>query len=335
MSNTSKTRKLVASSDATSVPFVDEAKLLLARCLVSLNMINGAYFYEAIGSASIPGSLSHLLCVTDQQLMTIYHSCGFFNVKRKALRDYKVVEQIVETVVGGVRSPEGLDVGALWFEKRLAETNRDEFTTCSSRAGITVTARISPEATTAMWNDALVTKRKQRKILKHLFHWFGPPITAKEKDVDALVGKVYVERRYGEHSFLSRQGKKESDDDIKKRRRDITVKYWVSDPLLAAEDELITRLRGGIKITGFEFLLLDVPAIPMIFLADHGNVAWRAGLTIVGSEADGQGEPVKLAHLVGKDSYGVLEKTVNPDLRKAFELLQASSLFFFFVGKVK
>jgi hypothetical protein len=81
MSNTSKTRKLVASSDAASVPFVDEAKNLLAHCLVNLNMTDGAYFYEAIGSAIIPGSLSHLLCVTDQQLMTINQSCGFFNVK--------------------------------------------------------------------------------------------------------------------------------------------------------------------------------------------------------------------------------------------------------------
>ena len=93
-----------------------------------------------------------------------------------------------------------------------------------------------------------------------------------EKDVDAVAGKVYVEDRYGEHSFLSRQGKKESDADIKKRRRDITVTYSVRDPLLAAEDELITRLRGGKQITGFEFPLLDEPAIPMIFLADHGNV---------------------------------------------------------------
>jgi hypothetical protein len=206
-----------------------------------------------------------------------------------ALRDYKVVEQIVETVGGGVGSPDGLGVSALWFGKGLAEINWDGFTTCSSRAGITGTTRMSPENTAAMWNDALVTKTKQRKISKHLFHWFGQPITAKEKDVDALAGKVYVERRYGEHSFLSRQGKKESDDDKKKRRRDITVKYWVSDPLLAAEDELITRLRGGKQIMGCEFPLLDVSAIPMIFLAGHGNVAWRAGLTIVGSEADGQG----------------------------------------------
>ena len=43
-----------------------------------------------------------------------------------ALQKDKVVEQIVETIGGGVKSPEGLDVGALWFGKELAETNRDE-----------------------------------------------------------------------------------------------------------------------------------------------------------------------------------------------------------------
>jgi hypothetical protein len=95
----------------------------------------------------------------------------------------------------------------------------------TSTVGITVRKRMSPESTAAMWHDALVTKTKQRKIAKLLFHWFGRPITAKERDVDAVAGKSYVKRRYGLYSFRSRQGKKESDDDIKRRRRDITVKY--------------------------------------------------------------------------------------------------------------
>jgi hypothetical protein len=138
---------------------------------------------------------------------------------------------------------------------------------------------MSPEATAAMWHDALVTKKtKQRKIARHLFSWFGHPVTAKEKDVDALAGKAYIKRRYGDYFFLSPLGKKESDDDMKKRRRDSTVRYWVSDPLLAAEDDLITRLRGGQPISGFKFPLLDDLAIAMCFLANHGNVAWRAGL---------------------------------------------------------
>jgi hypothetical protein len=122
---------------------------------------------------------------------------------------------------------------------------------------------------------------------------------------------------------------------MKKRRRDITVRYWVSDPLLAAEDELITRLKGGQPISGFKLPLLDDLAIAMCFLTNHGNVACRAGLTIIGSESDGQGEPVKLAHLLGKDLYSVLENTVNPDLRKGFSLLQASSLLVVGSGKVK
>jgi hypothetical protein len=42
--------------------------------------------------------------------------------------------------------------------------------------------------------------------------------------------------------FLSRLGKKEYDEEIKKRRCDTVVRYWVSDRLLAAEYELITRL---------------------------------------------------------------------------------------------
>jgi hypothetical protein len=82
MNNTSKNRKLGPSSEVTGVSFVNEAKLLLTRCLVCLNNIDVPYFYETIGSESIPGSLSHMLCVTDEQLMSIYQSCGFFNVKR-------------------------------------------------------------------------------------------------------------------------------------------------------------------------------------------------------------------------------------------------------------
>jgi hypothetical protein len=123
-----------------------------------------------------------------------------------ALRKYKVVEQIVDTVGDGARSPEGLDAGALLIGKRLTETNLNEFTARSSRAGITVMDRISAEATAAMWHDALVTKAKQRKTYKHLFDWLGWPITAKERDVDALAGQAYVKRQYGNHSFFSRLG---------------------------------------------------------------------------------------------------------------------------------
>ena len=87
MNKSSKNRKPAPSSEVTGVSFVDEAKSLLARCLVSLNDIDVAYFYEVIGTASIPGSLSHLRYVTDKRLMTIYRYRGFYNAKRNCFYD--------------------------------------------------------------------------------------------------------------------------------------------------------------------------------------------------------------------------------------------------------
>jgi hypothetical protein len=88
---------------------------------------------------------------------------------------YRVVEQIVEMGGGGIKSPKGLDVGPLWLGKRLTETKHCEFTTCSLRAGggIMVTTRMSPEATGAMWHDALVTKTEQRKNFGQILSWVG------------------------------------------------------------------------------------------------------------------------------------------------------------------
>jgi hypothetical protein len=167
---------------------------------------------------------------------------------------------------------------------------------------------MSAKATGARWTDAKVTKRKSRKISAHLYDWFKKPITAKELDVDAYGMTPQVKRKYDSYHLTSEKGKKQSEDDIKKRRRNIEIKYWVSNPLEAAEDELIGRLQGtgnNKPITGFRFPLLDTPAIVACFLADHGNIAWRAGLTIIANDSDGLGEPVKVSHLLGKDSYVV------------------------------
>jgi hypothetical protein len=90
MSACEKNAKLRPSTEAASAQLLERAQLLFARCLILLNDIDGAYFYEAIGTASIPGSLSHLLCVTDKQLMTIYCYCGFYNVKRDCFYDTTV-----------------------------------------------------------------------------------------------------------------------------------------------------------------------------------------------------------------------------------------------------
>jgi hypothetical protein len=83
MSVCSKNAKLGPSIEATSAQLPERAQLLLARCLVLLN-----------------GSLSHLLCVKDEQLMPIYHYCGFYNVKRNCFYD-----TIVQGVIEGLNVP--------------------------------------------------------------------------------------------------------------------------------------------------------------------------------------------------------------------------------------
>jgi hypothetical protein len=87
MSLCSKNANLGPSTEAASAQLPERAQLLFARCLILLHDIDGAYFFEAIMTTSIPGSLSHLLCVTDEQLMTIYRYCGFYNVKRNCFSD--------------------------------------------------------------------------------------------------------------------------------------------------------------------------------------------------------------------------------------------------------
>jgi hypothetical protein len=80
--------KLGPSTEAASAQLLSRAQLLLSCCLILLNKIDGPYLYGMIGSDIIPGSLSHMLCATyDDQLMTIYQSCGFYRMKRNCFSD--------------------------------------------------------------------------------------------------------------------------------------------------------------------------------------------------------------------------------------------------------
>jgi hypothetical protein len=103
MSVPSKNAKLGPSTEATTSKLLERAQSLLARCLILLDNIVGPYFYEAIGSSIIPGSLSNLLCITDTQLMAIYQSCGFYSVKR----DY-FIDSIFQAFIEAFDIPIGI-----------------------------------------------------------------------------------------------------------------------------------------------------------------------------------------------------------------------------------
>jgi hypothetical protein len=136
-----------------------------------------------------------------------------------------------------------------------------------------------------------------------------------------------VKRKYYSFQLTSEKGRKQLEEDIKKRSRVVELKYWVSNPLESVEDELLRFLQNSEQpIKGFKFPLLGTPAITMCFLADHGNIAWGAGITVIASEQDGQGGHVKVAHLLGQDSYDVLASTAQPILNYGLSYLQDSAL---------
>jgi hypothetical protein len=151
--------------------------------------------------------------------------------------------------------------GALWLCRVLDNSYKQEFTQSTACAGVICISRMSPKSTAAMWTDAKLTKSKSQKISLHLLDWFKQPITAKELEVDALAGRKHVKRKYDTFKMTLQKGKKQSEDDIKKRRRDISINYWISNPLEATEDELMSRLQYVTHqaMQGFKFPLLHTP----------------------------------------------------------------------------
>jgi hypothetical protein len=84
--------------------------------------------------------------------------------------------------------------------------------------------------------------------------WFKKPITAKELNADAFEATPQVKQAYDSFQLASKKDKKQSEDAIKKQQQNIEIKYWGSNPLEAAKDELIGLLYGtgnNQHITGF------------------------------------------------------------------------------------
>jgi hypothetical protein len=53
--------------------------------------------------------------------------------------------------------------------------------------------------------------------------------------------RLQVKQNHDSFALTRKKGKKQSEDDIKKRRWVIAIKHWVANPLEAVEDELVSR----------------------------------------------------------------------------------------------
>ena len=59
----------------------EDAKELLRICLQSIHDLTRRYFYLISGDESVPGTLSYLLSVSEEDLVEIFKVCGFHNKK--------------------------------------------------------------------------------------------------------------------------------------------------------------------------------------------------------------------------------------------------------------
>ena len=71
-----------------------------------------------------------------------------------------------------------------------------------------------------------------------------------------------------------------------------------------------------------DFPGMKTRAIPVGFMGDHGNIAFRACINIIADEDEGQGDSIPVAHVMAKEEYDILEATVVKDLDVGIRKLQ-------------
>jgi hypothetical protein len=79
--------KMDTQATGANADIVERAKLLFSGTLLRLNDTDGPYFYEVSGNNNISGSLSVLLGVSEQQLLSVYKFCGFYSTTRSCFSE--------------------------------------------------------------------------------------------------------------------------------------------------------------------------------------------------------------------------------------------------------
>jgi hypothetical protein len=240
-----------------------------------------------------------------------------------------LLKEITSMLGSGLNSPDGCGMGLLFLADAVAEQDVGAFQAAAKNNGIDFHQRMSAVKTSATWVDARLIEASQRPIADHLAaHFDRKEATANEKEVDKIGrDNQKTTRVFDTHSFTTRVGKKSCAQDVTAQARDVTVNHCTSCPHEAAQKELMARASLGEKAEGMEFPRTDQNCIAMSFLADHGNVAWRAGLTLMSDEDDGQGKVTPVAHLLAEDEQSLLKElgiAAVPD--KGTAKLQASAL---------
>jgi hypothetical protein len=83
MSSRLKGGKPSTISDGDRVYVAENSKKLLRTCLQSIHEVTRRYYYTISAEESIPGNLSYLIDIREEDLVEIFKICGFYNSNKK------------------------------------------------------------------------------------------------------------------------------------------------------------------------------------------------------------------------------------------------------------
>ena len=72
-------RSLSTISGGDNPSGAENSKELLRTCLKSIHEVTRRYYYLILAEESVPGSLSYLLGMSEEDLVEIFKICGFYN----------------------------------------------------------------------------------------------------------------------------------------------------------------------------------------------------------------------------------------------------------------
>ncbi len=198
-------------------------------------------------------------------------------------------------------------VGASWILQHLALNFEDEFVHVCKKMGCPVFSKKMDAATAcAMWQEANVSKKSQRTILRYLAAEYGCRLVVPESQVDAF-GQAHVAPVTG--SF---------EDPVTKK----TIHYWTKPIAELLEVSVSTYIQEN-KMATEEGALRSLKSMDVVLGGDHGQGKFRSVIKIIlrdGNDKQVTSMVMKVGHIdCTKDTYEVLKSSVAGPLNESLQ----------------
>jgi hypothetical protein len=150
-------------------------------------------------------------------------------------------------------------IGASWILQHLALNYEDDFVRVCKKMGYPIFSKKMDAATAcAMWQEADVSKKSQRTILRYLAAEFGGRLVVPELQVDAF-GQAGVEPITG--SF---------EDPVTRK----TIHYWTKSIAELLEVSVSTYIQEN-KMATDKGALSSLKSMDVVLGGDHGKEKFR------------------------------------------------------------